>query len=113
MFIYYAVAVNQAFRLRALSQVFHPPYVWALRRCGSCYPRIVGMSVLVHLLSTPPGAGSEMVLTNTQLGPPLGGWCPASLLRFGLEPPAVVTSHTCANGGLRLFAQRVSERVSE
>lgn len=27
----------------------------------------------------------------------------ASLLQFGLEPPAVGTSHTCANGGLRLF----------
>lgn len=51
---------------------------------------------------------------NKHTAGPFARWmCPASLPRFGLEPPAVVTSHTCANGGLRLFARRVSERVSE
>lgn len=95
MFIYYAVAVNQAFRLCAISQVFHPPYVLGSASVRFVSPTHVGMSVLLHLLNTPLGAGSEIILTNTQLGPLLGG----------------CTSHLCSSLAWNLLLSGPHTRV--
>lgn len=65
-------------------------------------PPHVGMSVLLHFLNTPLGAGSEIILTNTQLGPLLSGCtlhlCSSLAWNLLLSGP-----HARANGGLRLF----------
>lgn len=58
-------------------------------------PPHVGMSVLLHLLNTPLGAGREIILTNTQLGPLLGG----------------CASHLCSSLGWNLLLSGPHTRV--
>lgn len=68
-----------------------------VREVRVAHPPHVGTSVPPPSLNA-LGAGSGSILINS--------WDLGSVdvpLHLGPEPPAVGTSHACANGGLRLF----------